>query len=216
MVSQAQSQDFLRTINIQGTGSVAGTPDLATVNTGVVTQAETADVALSDNNKQFENVLSVLKEKGIEQNDIQTTSFNINPRFERQPNATQGKIIGYEVTNRVQVKVRKIDDLGEILDALVTAGSNRISGISFSIADPTALRDDARKAAVEDAKRKAELYAVAAGVKVGKVLTISENNITQPSPNFRAASLKADSVPIAAGELSISASVFVLFEIVDA
>ena len=154
----------------------------------------------------------------MEQKDIQTTSFNINPRFERQPNGTQGKIIGYEVTNRVQVKVRKVDELGEILDALVTAGSNRISGISFSIADPTALTDEARKSAIEDAKRKADLYAEAAKVKVGKVLTISENTISQPSPNLRASSFKAeaDSVPIAAGELTIRVSVFVLFEIVDA
>lgn len=213
LLGLAQAQT--RTINVAGTGSASAAPDLATVNVGVTTMAATAMEALDDNSKAFANVLEVLQEKGIAETDIQTTFFTVNPQFERRPRGEQGDLIGYRVRNEVQVKVRDIDMLGEILDALVTAGSNRISGITFSIADPKPLQDQAREAAVEDAMSRARLYARAAGVSLGQIIAISEQPISQPSPEsaFSDVAARGGAVPISPGEVDISATVFILFAI---
>lgn len=219
IVGTAHGQRFQRTVNVAGRGVASAPPDLATIFTGVVTMAKTAKKALADNNNHFGQVLQVLKEKGIDDKDVQTTSFGVNPQFERRSGGERGKVIGYRVSNEVQVKVRDLDILGEVLDALVTAGSNNISGISFSLDDAKEATDEARTLAVDDATNRAKLYAKAAGVKLGKVLSISESAIDQPRPGRQvpsAAAADAAPVPIATGELEVQATVFMLFELVGA
>ena len=214
----ASAQSFQRTVNVAGRGTASGPPDLATISTGVTTRAPTANAALSANTKQFEAVLAVLKEQGVAEKDIQTSFFNVNPQFQNLPNGGSGNITGYVVTNEVRVIVRKFDSLGEVLDALVRAGSNNISGVTFSIADPEPLNNEARTEAVANAKSKAEVFAKAAGLKVGKILSISETAITAPVAEqafFRSTSAAADSVPVSGGELDITANVFVLYALVD-
>ncbi len=208
-----------RTISVSGQGKATAPPNMATIRSGVVTQAKTAQDALSANNRAMETIMKVLKEKGIENKDIQTSGFNVTPEY---PPYNRGKpqsreIKGYRVSNNVAVKVRNLSRLGEILDALVRAGSNQISGVSFGISDPSGLMNDARKRAIDDARGRAMLYAQAAGVRVGRVITISEQSIRPPQPMFQARMAMADmassSVPIATGEQEVSANINMMFEI---
>lgn len=160
-----------------------------------------------------------IKKLGIPDRDVQTTFFNVRQQFARGKNGQRGELTGHVVTNEVQVKVRRIDSAGAVLDALVSAGSNRISDVSFSIAEPMPLEDRARTAAVLDAKRKAALYAKAGGLKLGKIISISESPISSPRPEsalFAARGGRGGDdgfVGISGGELDVTANVFVLYEI---
>ncbi|PXF44327.1 26 kDa periplasmic immunogenic protein [Gracilariopsis chorda] len=218
MATSARSQNIPRTITVSGRGTGSAPPDTATINTGVQTTAATAQEALAANNRQFQSVLAVLSEQGIEDRDVQTSFFNVNPQFRRGPNGEQLGITGYRVSNQVRVIVRDIDKLGQILDALVTAGSNQVSGVSFSIEDNQEITDTARAAAVADATRTAGVYAAAAGISVGRLIAISDQSIQAPLP--RAVSLDAGAagfgVPIASGELQVTSNVNLQFELVNA
>lgn len=206
-----------RTISVTGTGRASAPPDMATIRTGVVTQSETASEALTSNNDAMERIMGVLEEQDIASKDIQTSNFNVSPQYKRdQQGRQQPEIVGYRVTNQVRVHVRNLPDLGEVLDALVGAGSNQLSGISFGIDDPTGLLNQARNRAVADARTRAELYAQAAGVAVGKVLTISEQSIQTPQPQRLAARKVAESsVPVATGEQKLRTTVSIVFALED-
>lgn len=214
--SVAIGDELPRTISVSGQGKAAAPPDIATVRTGVVTQAATAAESLTENNRAMEAVMRVLKQKGIAERDIQTSGFSIYPEYPPR-GAKANRIIRYRVNNNVSFKVRKLSRLGEILDALVQAGSNQVSGVTFGIADSTSTMNVARKNAINDARARAELYAQATGVKVGKVITISEQSVRMPSPVFqpRMAMAMAESVPVATGEQEISATINVVYELVD-
>ena len=126
----------------------------------------------------MEKIMGVLKENAIASRDVQTSGFNVNPQYKRDKQGRrQLEIVGYRVTNQLRVYVRNLADLGRVLDALVRAGSNQVSGISFGIDDPTGVLNQARKRAVADALRRAQLYAQAAGVRAGRVMTISEEPV---------------------------------------
>ncbi len=208
-----------RLISVSGTGEVKTKPDMAVVNTGVTTEAPTAQEALSKNNAAMTAVIGALKTAGIAEDDIQTSNFSVSPQYPPyQPNQTTApRISGYQVSNQVTARVKNLAKLGSILDTLVRAGSNQISGISFDVDEPKPFLDDARKKAVADARAKAELYAAAAGVTLGRVVQISESGgiIMPPQPMFRAAAMDgaAPSVPVAAGQQTLSASVSVTYEI---
>jgi uncharacterized protein YggE len=213
-------EGIARTISVAGEGRVAAAPDLATIQTGVVTHARQAREAVSANNEATERLLATLEEHGIAAKDVQTSSFDVRPEYERDARGvSQPEIVGYRVTNQVRVRVRDLARLGRVLDAVVQAGSNQISGIVFDIDDPTDLLDAARKRAVADARRRAELYAAAAGVRVGRVLTISEESLYRPPPQplARAAAMEMQAaVPVATGEQEPRARVHVLFGLEDA
>jgi uncharacterized protein len=126
------------------------------------------------------------------------------------------KIVGYDVNNMVTITVRKIDDLGELLDVAVSTGSNSINGVSFSVSKPEAMLNDARKAAVADARAKAEVYAAAGGLTLGNIVTLNEGTAYQPPMPYMAKSARAesaDAVPIAQGEQALSIDVSVTYEI---
>ncbi len=203
------------TISVTGEGVVAVAPDMATVTVGVVTQAEDAASALAANNEAMAALNDVLDRFNIEERDRRTSNFNISPRYERRPNdGRQPRITSYEVSNNVSIRYREIDKLGNLLDAVVKSGSNRIGGLLFGNSDEEAHRDEARKLAVADARHRAELYATAAGVALGKVLSITEAGAPQPRPMLRGAMMaEAAAVPIATGENEIRAVVQVIFEL---
>jgi uncharacterized protein YggE len=164
-------------------------------------------------------LLKTLQAKGLADKDILTTNFSVNPQY-RYDNSSgrpaPPTITGYSVNNSVQTKVRNLPKLGEILDAVVTSGANNVSGISFSVAEPDPLIDQARRKAVADAQRKAELYATASGAKAGRVLYITESNgvISPPRPMFMAMRAEAaQAVPISSGEQEIAASVTITYAI---
>lgn len=213
----ATADDFTRTITVQGEGTAAARPDMATIQTGVTTTAETAKAALDANNKAMQQVMQEIKAKNIDDKDIQTSGFHVHPEYRREPReSSSNQIEAYRVSNTLTIKVRNLARLGEILDALVQAGSNQLSGVSFSIADSRAVMNDARKKAVDDARGRAELYASAMNVKVGKVLSVSEQTIQSPQPyQARMMAESAGSVPIATGEQEVTATINVQYELVD-
>ena len=214
----SSSDDGLpRIVTVSGLGEIKARPDMAAITSGVTSEAPTAQAALARNNAAMTAVISALKNAGVSQDDIQTSNFSVSPQYPPyQPGQTTSpRISGYQVSNQVTARVKNLDKLGSILDALVQAGSNQISGISFDIDQPKPFLDDARKKAVADAHSKAELYATAASVSLGRVIQISESAVVVPQPfRMRMAEASQDaSVPIAAGQNTVSANINITYEI---
>lgn len=213
-----ETEPFRRTISVTGTGEVRARPDIAIVALGVMKRAATAREALTQNNQAMAEIIAHLRQSGIDEKDIQTSNFSVNPAYQYDNQGQQPpKIIGYDVSNQVTAIIRKLDALGTILDEAVSKGSNQIYGISFSIDDPSAREDEARKLAVEDAARKARLLAESAGITLGPILNISEMLISPPIPlHAKAQRMEAaadSSVPVAQGEQVITVQVNVSWEI---
>ena len=202
-----------RLITVSATGYAYAEPDRATVSTGVAAEADTAAAALSANTELMQKVVDGLKESGIDAKDIQTSNFNVEPRYTNPRDGTPPVINGYRVSNQVSVLVRDLKGLGGLLDRLVTLGANQIGGLSFEVSKAETLKDEARKEAVANARRRAELLATAAGAEVGEVVTISEEmSYGGPRPvAMRAA--KAESVPIEAGTETLEARVTVTWKL---
>lgn len=220
----AQAGDDSGTIAIEGRGEVTAAPDTALITSGVTTQGATAREALDANSAAMTELLQTLRESGIEPRDIQTSGFSVNPNYvytdARDANGytLPPKINGYMVSNTVTVRVRQLDSLGAVLDQTVTVGANTINGISFSVADPAALLDDARRKAFEDARRRAALYAELADVELGDVRRIEETQLQGgPQPYQMQTAMydraEAASVPVEAGELTFPVTVTVTWEL---
>jgi len=210
-------------ISVTGTGEVSAAPDTAFINSGVTTQGATAREALDANTKAMNDLLATLKEAGIESRDVQTSGFSVSPNYvytdARDENgySLPPKINGYQVYNTVNVRIRDLETLGAVLDKQVTVGANTINGITFSVADPSKLYDEARKAAFADAKEKAGLYAEAAGEALGLLKSVSESQgYDQPQPYMMKTMDSATAsapVPVATGELSFSINVQVTWSV---
>ncbi len=215
--ASAQEQKMPRVISLSGHGEVRQVPDTAFVTSGVVSQGATAADALAANTRTMNTIFAALKEAGIPDKDVQTSNFMVQPRYNFQENKPP-ELVGYDVSNTVTVRVRKLGDLGPLLDKLVQAGSNQINGIGFEVSEPTAALDEARKLATADATRKAKIFAEAMGVTLGPVMSISEGvNYQPPMPMARGKVMMADAaaapVPVAAGEQSLSIDVNITWEI---
>jgi uncharacterized protein len=200
-----------RSVTVTAVGQVQVEPDQAVVRLGVETEAETASQALQQNNQQMNNLIFSLGEAGIASQDIQTQAIRLFPRYEEQatPRAEPGQsIVAYRAVNVVEVTVRDLPDLGEVLDSAVEAGGNIVEGIHFEVSDQSDLLDQARAAAMAEAQRKAELLAAAAGARLDQVLSIEETS-RAPSP-VRAPVLEmaADAaVPVEPGAETIEVTV---------
>ena len=168
-------------LDVTATGKTTRTPDLATIDAGVVTQAATAAAALSDNSARMAKVLAALKKAGVESRDIATSTVRLNPQYRYADNQPPA-ITGYQATNTVTVKFHDIAKSGGILDALVAEGANQISGPNLSLENPDAALDEARTDAVTRARARAELYAKAAGMTVSRIISIDENGENAGSP----------------------------------
>ena len=207
------ADDTASIISVNGEGQMAVTPDMATVSLGVTANGDTAKSALDANNAALTAVIEKLKAAGIADKDIQTSGLSLGPVYDYSASGNPQKVLGYTASNMITVNVRAINQVGAVLDASVTDGANTLNGITFGLQDPVPSTDEARKAAVADARRKAELYAAAAGVKLGRILTISESSGGfMPMPMGSAAFDKAAGVPVAVGEMNVTASVSVTFE----
>ncbi len=207
------------TIAVTGEGKVEIAPDMATLNLGVTTEADSAAAALKANSDGIAGALARLKAAGIEDRDIQTSGLSLNPRYDYSSDGSDAKITGYIASNMVSVRVRDLGVLGQTLDAVVSDGANTLGGLSFGLQSPDDTMDEARRRAVADAAHKAALYAEAAGVKLGPILSISElGNSGGPQPMMMAEARfakDAGSVPVASGELTVSATVNLTYEIVE-
>lgn len=210
-------------ISVTGEGLVRGQPDMAVINAGVVTQAKTAREALSENSAAMSRMTEALRGEGIDRRDLQTAGFFVEPVYSQPPPDYDGsqsfepEIVGYRVRNELTLRIRNLSRVGALLDQVVSLGANSISGPTFSVADPTGLKDQARRAAMRDAIRKGQLYAQAANVSLGAITRIEENVFQPPQPLPMAAMAReaaADSaVPIEAGELAFEAQVNVTWRI---
>jgi uncharacterized protein len=214
----AQEMKMLRTISINGHGEISVVPNLASVSIGVTSNGKTANEALAQNTKAMQQVFAALKTAGIADTDIQTSNFSVNPRLiYPQDGSNKPPVVdGYDVNNQVTVIVRKIEMLGGLLDQVVSAGSNQINGVSFSVDNADKILDSARTQAVADARRKAEIYAQAAGVKLGRVISISEGATYQPPPVVFArakASMEQAPAPMAQGEQTLSMDISLVWEL---
>jgi hypothetical protein len=207
---------------------------------GVVTQGATAAEALSENNRRMAAVVAALRLAGIAERDIQTASISLNPRYtnpERDamiraretrepyvppPEPSAPRIVGYEARNQVQVRVRRVAEMGRIIDTLAAAGANEVHGPNFTVDEPRAALDEARTAAVAEARQRAELYARAAGMRVVRIVSITEAGgyypvqeimVTGSRVGFAAGSPPPPPMPVSPGELALGVNVSVQFEL---
>ena len=226
----------LLTINAEGRSQ--RTPDLAVFTAGVTTQGKNAGEALGENARAMTRVIAELKRAGIAERDIQTSNLGINPIYsnpERDamlaartsgqsyvpppPELQIQRIIGYSVSNNVSVRQRRLGDYGRVIDTLVSAGANQVNGPSFQMDNPDPALDEARLAAMKTARERATLYARAAGLRVVRIVSISEGGGYFAPPQVMFARGEAASAPppppspVQAGELQMTASVTVLFEL---
>ena len=202
-----------RTITVMGQGEVTASPDMAIVRLGVTTNAGTAREALASNSAAMEEVIARLAELGVEDRDLQTSTLDLGPRYDE---GTRGEPIaaGFTARNVLTVRVRELDRLGRILDAVAGDGANTFEGLTFGMIDPQPLNDEALRRAVADARREAEILAREAGVALGEVVTIDAAADTYPRPMDMAMSrMAAESVPVASGELEMVATARVVFAI---
>lgn len=203
-------------LSVSGTGEASTAPDMAIIDLAVLREADTAREALDANNKAMSDVLAALKKDGIADKDLQTSGLSIQPKYDYSNNdGSAPKLTGYSVTNSLTIRIRDLSKLGAVLDKSVTLGVNQGGGIRFANDKPDALLDAARTDAVKNAIAKAKTLSEAAGVKLGRIVEISEASAApMPQPMVRMSMAKemADaSVPVAAGENSYSVSVNVTF-----
>lgn len=203
-------------ITVTGTGQAFGVPDIALITLGV--QAEAANVADARETaaQRAQAVIDSVKANGVADKDIQTTQFDIQPQYDFSPTG-RGAVRSYQVTNVLSIKVRKIDTTGKVLDDATRAGGNNavVRGISFTIDDPTKLREEARAKALAEAKTKADQLARDAGVKLGKPVSITEGGGPVPLPASALVAPRTGdtSTPIQTGELQVNITVTVRYEI---
>lgn len=204
-----------RTISLVGTGIVKTTPDMVEISTGVTSEAPSARAALDKNTESMTGMVEALKNEGIEAKDIQTANFSVGPIYRREKDGKAPVIVGYRVTNQVRITLRDTAKLGAILDKVVSLGANQIGSIQFGVAEPETLKDEARKLALKNAAGNAKLYAEAAGVGLGPIQSISEEeSVYQPRFAPSAARMEAAAdVPIEAGTASVQVRVRVTWEL---
>ena len=201
-------------IVVSGEGSVRAAPDYALIASGVTVRAKTAQEAAGANAKLMVAVTAALRDAGIAQEDIQTARYSIEPIYAPPQQNAEPKLTGFSASNQISAKVRDIARVGDIIDRLIGAGANEIGGVQFLHSDISKALDGARQAAMADARRKAQVYAEAAGIRLGSVIWITE----EPgyAPSYPMAALRASSpapTPVTAGEDTLRAQITVGFDI---
>jgi len=217
LASAADTQPPPRII-VSGEGEATVAPDMAILSLSVMREAKSAREALDANNDAMAAVIAAMKSAGIAERDLQTAGIQINPRYNytnKADGSQEAELVAYQVTNTLSVRVRNVDKTGEILDKAVSLGVNQGGGIAFTNDDPKATVTEARKKAVADAMAKAKTLAAAAGVSLGKVLEITDQNIAPVPMPMAAKSFDAarSAVPVQAGENSYNVQVTVTFEL---
>lgn len=210
---QAVAAGTLLTLTAEG--RTTRVPDVAEVSTGVVTTAPTAAAAMRDNAVRMTAVVDAVKKAGVADRDIQTSGLSLSPQYRYEQNAPP-VLTGYQASNTVSLRIRRIAGTGKLLDALVAAGANQINGPNFVVDQQDAALDEARVAAVKAGRSRAELYAGAAGLKVRRIVSISEGGSFEPGPRpmLKAAMMDAaPAPPVAPGEVALTVNVTMTFEL---
>jgi uncharacterized protein YggE len=212
--TSAARADSSPTITVTGSAIITAVPDLATISVGVTTNGATASEAMTANSTAVSAVITRLQATGLEARDYQTSSLSLNPNWVTNAAGTGSEIKGYVAGNMLTIRVRALDQLGTVLDALITDGVNTLNSLTFGLQNARPMEDEARKQAVADAMARANLFAAASGSKLGPILSISEGgmNAPYPAPMFRMAA-DAAPVPVAQGEVEVSASVTIVYKL---
>ncbi|MBU2036949.1 SIMPL domain-containing protein [Patescibacteria group bacterium] len=211
-----QGLQYKNTISVVGEGKVVAKPDIGQVSLSVVSDAKTVAAAQKDNTEKMNKITQAMKDLGIEEEDLKTTSYNVMPRY--QYSAGRSTIIGYEVTQTLDVKIRDLAKVGEILDKAAGAGANQVGSLTFTFDNPESLQSEARQKAITQAKQKAKDLAASLGVNLGKVTSFSENSVGQPSPMYADEAIMGKGggggMPeIQTGQNEIEISVYITYEI---
>lgn len=210
----ALAESLVPHISVTGEGRVDAVPDMATVSLGVTTQGATAAEAMTANSAAVQAVLDRLVAAGIAARDVQTSGLSLNPQWSNYESGPQQTIEGYVAANMVTVRVRALDTLGSVLDAAVADGANTLNGLGFGLANPEPALQEARAKAVQDSRARAETLAAAAGVTLGRVLSITEGGFSSPAPMpMYKAEAAMSAVPVAEGEIGLSVTATVVWEI---
>src|SRR5690606_17445002 len=208
---QASTDGTLLSVSARGEASRA--PDIATATAGVVTQAADANAAMRQNATRMEQVMAAIRAAGVADRDVQTTGINIHPTYRHVENE-EPRISGYSASNTVSLKVRDIGKLGEVLDALVAGGATNANGPSVGIDQPEAVYEEARRKALDQARARADMYAGALGLRVRRIVSISEGGGFQPpQPMYAmraAVAMDSASTPVATGENTLSVNLDVV------
>ena len=203
-----------RSIAVQGVGVVSARPDMAVLNAGVSSQAATAKAALAEHKSVMATLLAALKTFGIKDNNVQSLHVNLHPVYPRQNKSDKiRRPVAFRASGKVRVRLHHVDQLGELLDKMTTAEVNNLSGLHFDVGHPESLEDQARLAALREAKRRAHHYAAEAGVELGPVLRIQEGGGRGAKPEFRAMTMASAGGAIAPGQTEIRMTVSVVYAI---
>jgi uncharacterized protein YggE len=208
-------------LTVSAEGRTSRKPDMATFTAGVSSSGKTAGEALTANSADMTRVIAALKRAGIAERDIQTSNLSLNPvyadmsRQSADPLEQQvPKIIGYQANNTVTVKQRNLAEFGKVIDTLVSAGANQVNGPNFMVDQADIALDEARIEAVKKARARADLYARATGMKVARMVSISESGgYSPPMPMYRMEAAQSAAAPVAPGEVSLEMNVTVQFEL---
>jgi uncharacterized protein len=206
-------------ISVTGEARISAPPDLAQLDAGVTSEARTAREASDANNAAMGKVLLAVKGAGIDEKDYQTSRLSLQPEYATAKSGAPATVVGYRASNRVTIRLHDLAKVANVVDTLVTAGANEIGGINFTVSQASKLLDDAREQAIADARRKAEIYAKAAGVTLGAPISISEEGAAEPLFRARVMGGKmaaAAPVPVAPGEETLSITVGVTWAIKQA
>jgi uncharacterized protein YggE len=207
------------TLSLSATAQIKIDPEYAAITSGVVIRADSAQLAVRNNSAAMSQVFSSLRRAGIAEADMQTTNLSVRPVYSNNSynNNEERRIIAYEARNTVTAKVRDLNDVGRVIDAMVTAGANNIEGINFGAEDTAEAMDDARRLAVTRLMEKADLFADAAGFELCGITRMSESSARPQFANAMASRSFAEGAdtPVAAGTLTLSASVNADFCISD-
>jgi len=209
------------TIVVSGTGEVYVKPDLAIISFSVVNEAKTVSEAMLENSEKMNEVIGAVKNEGVEGKDLKTTSFNIYPRYEYNQETGKRTLVGYEVRQELQVKIRDLDKIGTIIETATSSGANEIGSLSLTVDEEDEFKKEARAQAVEKAKAKASELASQLGVRLGKIINFSENYYVPYLPQIDYLTKEAAgggiTAPVAptieTGENKISISVVITYEI---
>ncbi|MFS8137641.1 MAG: SIMPL domain-containing protein, partial [Thermomonas sp.] len=204
-------------LSVSASADATRIPDVATLSTGVVTQATDANAAMRANATQMDKVMAAIRKAGIAERDIQTSGISLNPQYKYAENLPP-QITGYQANNTVNIKVRDLSKLGKVLDTLVEQGANQVNGPSFEVDKPDAAYDEARVGALKKAQARATTYADALGLKVRRIVSISEGGASFPRPMpmvraMAASDAMAKETSVAPGESTLSVNIDVVFEL---
>ncbi len=209
--------EFQNTITVSGQGKVLAKPDIGQVDLSVLTESKTVADAVSENNQEMNKVTKAMKDAGISENDLKTTAYNINPKY--QYTSGKSSIIGYEVLQTLAVKIRDLDKSSEVLEAAASAGANQIGSLGFTIDDLEKVKEEATQKAITNAKKKAGTMAQSLGIKLGGIISFNENSEPTSPPLYyglggRGGAVESAPAPeVQVGQNEVTVSVNLTYEV---